>query len=247
MTKLEEWWVVGAWFTADEWQAIWAFATFIVAAVAAFFALRQLRQNARAQLEQSRPYIIVDFAAPHGGGAIFIEIRNAGLTAAREISLRWNERPDVADSTAAQAMARWVFDGTIPFLAPGRSIRYYLGPFPDNEHRVFRVAAEYIGPPHQSWESESVLSFSQWGPAEVDKNPLLDIASHTKRLADIAEKMRRLAEATNTEIEAIADHHRETPEYQRSAARKLAINYERRRAMREAHARLAIRAATKQA
>lgn len=237
MIEASSWWEVGAWFSAEEWQAIWSFATFTTAAVAAVLALRQLEQNAKSHADQVRPYIIVDFAAPQGGGAIFIEIVNSGLTTAIDIRLKWSDRPKVADAKAAQAMQRWVFDGPLLQLAPGRRIRYYLGPFPDDDKRTFRVDASYRGPDGRKWESPSILNFDQWAPAEVDRDPIQEIASTAKRTRAELEKLRKAVELASIRLEVVADHFSETTEFKRATSQKRIRRYEQGARMERALAR----------
>ena len=51
---MNEWWRVDGWPTADEWQALWAFATLVVAVVAAWLALRQYPFSVGTQIEKFR-------------------------------------------------------------------------------------------------------------------------------------------------------------------------------------------------
>lgn len=54
-------WRIGGWPTPAEWQAFGAVLTAVVAAVAAWIALRHLTGHRKAQSEQSGPYVMVDF------------------------------------------------------------------------------------------------------------------------------------------------------------------------------------------
>lgn len=158
--------------TAAEWQAIWAFATFLVAAIAATLALVQLRQNGKAMAEQSRPAIVVDFH--FRTVLVSIEVKNAGLTAARDVKLNWSALPVIADEKRRKAFETNLVEGQLPFLAAGRAIRYFVAPFsqyPDTAPRRFEVEAIYKGSDGQrEWSSTSVLDLDQWAQALADND-----------------------------------------------------------------------------
>ena len=162
---MDAWWRWNGWPTAEEWQAVWGLATVVVAAVAAFFALSQLRASIRSGAEQSRPYVTADITFRAWGG-IAIEIKNSGLTAAKNIKFEWSDKP-IADRADAQAVIdRGLIDGGIPFLAPGRTVLYDLGYFRDGTEgspRRFDVKMTYQGSADNSvWGSESILDIEQW-------------------------------------------------------------------------------------
>lgn len=105
------WWRFDWAPTAEEWQALWAMLTLIVAVLGVVFALRQLRQGseqlglaaeanvraAEAAESEARPYLSIRLdlrvqaaSNPKNGGGeglIFIVIESVGRTPAREISL----------------------------------------------------------------------------------------------------------------------------------------------------------------
>lgn len=105
------WWNVDGAPTAAEWQAIWMFATLLVAGAAAWVALRQLSQmrkanehaaraaeaSADAVRESVRPYVEVslglkvlaagDPTQGNGGKVAFILVRNTGRTPARRVRM----------------------------------------------------------------------------------------------------------------------------------------------------------------
>lgn len=105
------WWNFESAPTAAEWQAIWMFATLLVAVGAAWVAIRQLRQmrkanehaaraaesSAAAVRESVRPYVEVslglkvlaagDPTQGNGGKVAFILVRNTGRTPARRIRM----------------------------------------------------------------------------------------------------------------------------------------------------------------
>jgi hypothetical protein len=162
---MDQWWRWDGWPTAEEWQAVWGFATVIVAAVAAFFALRQLRASIRAGAEASRPYITADIVFREWGG-LAIEIKNSGLSAAKNIQFDWSVQPIATRDDAQAAIDRGLIDEGIPFLAPGRTLVYDLGYFhdlTDESPRRFDVKMRYQGSVDSlPWSSESIIDIEQW-------------------------------------------------------------------------------------
>lgn len=118
------WWNIDSAPTAAEWQAIWMFATLLVAVVTAWVALHQLRQmrdanenaaraaelSAAAVRESVRPYVEVSLGLKvlaagdpkqnNGGKVAFILVRNTGRTPARRI--RMVSMPEFENSGAGR-------------------------------------------------------------------------------------------------------------------------------------------------
>ena len=77
----------GLWgFSAEEWQAFAAWATFVVAAVAAILALIQLNNYLRERWQNARPYLIVDLQM-RPSGLMQVEIRNISSASAADVSV----------------------------------------------------------------------------------------------------------------------------------------------------------------
>lgn len=184
---LEVWWHVPEWPTADEWQAVWAAATFVVAVAAAIVALSQHRDSIRSRQEQARPYVNVDFAfiAP---GVATIEVKNTGLTAATDLRFTWSETPVSDHDPSQRAIDRAFVDGGIPFLAPGRSIRFLLGAFDEGTlPRQYTVETVCRGSgDDREWRSSSVLDLDQWAGALADRNPYESISQPLGKLVATA-------------------------------------------------------------
>lgn len=183
----EVWWRLEDFPTATEWSAVWGAATLLVAFGAAWLALRQLRQNADAALEASRPFVIVDFH--FRGTIVMFEIRNIGQTAARDVRFTWDPNPVGDRDNTNEVIDRHLVNGGIPFLAPGRTIRYIFADFTKElEPRRFDVKATYMGPANKhQWTSESVLDLDQWAMAVAD-------ADHEKDMRREARKQTKAAE-----------------------------------------------------
>jgi len=240
-----EWWRFEGWPTAEEWQAWWAFMTVVVAAAAAWFALGQYKASVRShlasvrsRLEQARPYITVDFV--FDSGLIVIEVKNSGLTAAEDIQFTWSKRPVAESNVAQRAIDRALINDGIPFLAPGRSIRFFLAEF--NEHttpRQYRVAITCIGSgTNDRWYSQSALDLDQWAEALVERDPYESIARPLKKIAAEVGKTplgptfeTRAAEALYAYLEA-------QPEVKRYRRRREREDAEQERMLEERNRRL---------
>lgn len=159
------------WPDGADWQAIWTFFTFLVAAIAASAALAQLAAHQEAQLEQSRPYVIVDFA--FRSMLISIEVRNIGQTPATDVRLAWNVEPRAVEERQTAALKRNLVDRSIPFLAPGRAVRYSIGwgPkfVPDTSlPKRYEVTTLYgDGHGHEFGPELQILDFDQWAESSV--------------------------------------------------------------------------------
>lgn len=191
-----EWWRLDGWPTAEEWQAVWALATLAVAGVAALVALSQHRAAIRDQIEQSRPFVIMDLAFK-GTTRVLVVVSNAGKTGAYDVRCTWSTPPVAIDSMAQEAIDRTLVNGTIPFLAPGRSIRFVLNEYTEvksDAPRRYQVEATYTGYDERSWTSVSVLDIDQWAGASADQDPYEYITRDLGRLADAARHQREADE-----------------------------------------------------
>ena len=146
------WWRAEQLPSAAEWQAFWAFTTFVVALVAAWIALRQViamwhanRLAAEASIAAMRPYVVVSFeidpAVPKnpkssaGSGFALIVIENIGKTPALDLTLKsvpeFVASGDGAPNEGSERMLSWIrekFSGeyVFSFLPPGRRYEYVL-------------------------------------------------------------------------------------------------------------------------
>lgn len=167
--KLMQW----PWPDGSGWQAIWTFFISLVAAIAAPIALAQLSAHHEAQIEQSRPYVIVDFS--FRSILMSIEVKNTGKTPAKDIYLTWDVEPRPIGAHDNQVLKRNLVDEMIPFLAPGRSIRYNIGRAPDywkanTLPKRFEVGASYTDTRGTEFGSgeQMVLDLAQWADARAD-------------------------------------------------------------------------------
>lgn len=181
---MADWVNVGEWFTADQWQAAAAWATVLIAGVAAWIALRQLREHGRVEVERSRPYVVVDFAFRHY--QLLVEISNIGHTPARDLVVQWDPQIRGTRHDRSEALARVLAAEKIPFLAPGRTMLLPVAHMPsylksDLPHR-FDVTTKYKGDATGATYGESVaLDLSHWSETLV-------ALPYEKRLAEEAKR-----------------------------------------------------------
>lgn len=207
------WWRIEGMPSPEEWGAVWTAATLATAAAAAWLALAQLRHSAQASLDQARPFVIVDV---HFRASVIlsIEVKNSGLTAARDIKLDWSAVPAIADEKRRDAFMRNLVNEHIPFLAPGRVIRYFVGRFPDypkEATRRFVIHASYKGADgFTAWDSESVVDLDQWANALADSDyenkNWNENKRQTKAQQDAAKHMKSVANAIEVLAEFVEIH-----------------------------------------
>ena len=117
MSELSQW--VGG-LSADDWQAIGAIGTFIVAIAAATFAWIQVKEAARLRREQSRPYVVL-YLERTATSIVDLVAKNFGTTAARDIRISWDRAPVIHwGKNAAEPLE--LFD-RLPLLVPGQEWR----------------------------------------------------------------------------------------------------------------------------
>lgn len=191
-----------AWPDGTDWQAIWTFATFLVAIVAAVAALRQLSAHYEAQRDQTRPYVIVDFA--FRSQLLMIEIKNIGASPAQNIRLTWSEAPRSTDTRRTDVLDRNLVQGTIPFLAPGRTIRYAVDAAPrffeaTDLPKRFEVLATYRDRQQQYDGERSILALDQWAESLAETDYLKKIADQLEKeansVAEVVNHVRTISES----------------------------------------------------
>lgn len=207
---------------------MWAFVTVVVAAVAAIFALRQLRASIHAGAEQARPYVTTDIVFRDWGG-IAVEVKNSGLTAARNIEFEWSDRPQATHIDAQVVLDRGVVDGGIPFLAPGRAILYDLGRYgdlPETSPRRFDVKMRYRGSADNfPWTSESIVDIEQWADTLVgERDPYRAIVAAIKELKT-QPRLGPLVDRKTEAADALAIYLEAQPEVRRERDRRRAARW----------------------
>lgn len=194
------WWNLEGWPQPEEWSAFWAFATLLVAGVAAAAALSQLRAYIAEQEERSRPYLVVDFSFM-SNRMVFVSVENVSATPATDVRLRADPmvQSTVTFDGRNEALAE-VFGGNfvIPQIAPGRVMRWYVD---TNENlftlkivpRRFEVTASYTDPRSRGtrrgnprrYSEVFVLDLDAFGQAWAEENyehKMWQIADTNERL-----------------------------------------------------------------
>lgn len=203
----DAWWRVTGMPSPDEWQALWGLLSLLVTAVAALIALVQFGQNIANQREQSRPMVAVDL---HFRSTIItVEVKNIGATAARDIALDWSAVPTIRDDRVRAAFEARLVNNPLVFLAPGRSIRFVVGPFaqyPADGPRHFEVVSTYLGPEvKRRWSSTSVFDLDQWGDSLVDTDYDNKNWNELKRQTAAMQKSARANEQAAESLETLSD------------------------------------------
>lgn len=163
------------WPDGSDWQAIWTFFTFLVAAIAAAIALAQLQAHHEAQRELARPYVVVDFA--FRSTLLLIEVKNVGQAPAKEVRLIWSIPPVAENQDLTQTLRRNLVDGSVPFLAPGRAVRYFVASASaywssEETPKRYVVRASYSDIRGEAFggDEEMVLDLGQWAEALADED-----------------------------------------------------------------------------
>ncbi|MFB2583454.1 hypothetical protein [Herbiconiux liukaitaii] len=195
---------VGVW-TAQEWQAIWGCATFIVAVLAAALALVQLRAHYAQQREQSRPFVTVDFAF-RSTAILMIEIKNIGATPAADIYFEWDQLPRGSDELAQDPIQRQLIDGPMPFLAPGRVINFFVATMSEMEQqgappRRLTAIARYRDSAGRSYADKNVLDLDQWALALADDDFEQDSYNELKRQTAALEKIAKAVPEVGSKLD----------------------------------------------
>lgn len=121
-------------WTAAGWAAVAAWATVIIAGVAAIFAKHQVDLARKTREDQAQPFVVADFERSKAG-RIFMDlvIRNTGTTIATNVKVVFD--PPLESTLSSQtkfplAEAPIITKG-IPTLPPGREYRMLFEQMPD--------------------------------------------------------------------------------------------------------------------
>lgn len=201
------------WLQPDEWSAIWAFCTLVVAVIAAAIALLQFSHYIRERSEAARPYLVVDY---HFRSILMaVEVSNTSGSVATNVRLRVEPPIQSTDSKRTEVLGRVFSDAySIKQLSPGRAIRWTLDRTPDYISKGmptnYTVTVTYDDPRalRRSWwrfwapklpksYTETFdLNIEQWSDANADTdydNKMWNIAnrneSQIKKIASAVEKI----------------------------------------------------------
>lgn len=153
---------------AENWQstavlveASAAVLTFIVAAIAAVYASRQVRLARLDREDRNRPFVTVMLRPSHGIVANIV-IRNEGATLARNVKFTFDPQWESTDPKRTEIRDAKLWSEGIPNLAPGQEIAIFADTFPDrfdsNLPRSYTVAVSCDGRPRRFGRPPSRLT-----------------------------------------------------------------------------------------
>lgn len=224
-------WLGGLMTDATFWTAVQGVGT-LVAAVAALvaliFASRQLGELIRSNrllassndemsasnVALMRPYVQVDFhleptvtrLGSLSSASVYVEIRNHGKTAARnvrfEVDSPFHPLVEIAAdesnwARAVEELNRYMTGKAgIPTLNPGRSLKYYLDSNEsflgkeDEPLPTWSVKARYEDAEGRTHTETSVLNLEAWRMAIMTADPAVRSVKNLERIAMAVEKMK---------------------------------------------------------
>ena len=120
---------------AEQWQAIGAIGTLVLAFFAFVIAFIQVRQARKLRLDQSQPQVIVDFEPR----SIFIEIviKNIGTTTARQVKVLFAPplQSVLFEKGKTKLPTSKILSEGIPTMPPGKEYRMLFERTPDRYKR----------------------------------------------------------------------------------------------------------------
>jgi hypothetical protein len=127
----------GAW-KPEDWSALAAATTTLIALVATAIAIIQVRQARKLREEQAQPFVIVDFE-PSSASNIFLDlvIKNTGQTLARDVKITFEPPLKSAYYSSPGAPEQYdimqaaIIREGIPTLPPGKEFRIHFERMPD--------------------------------------------------------------------------------------------------------------------
>jgi hypothetical protein len=133
--------------TAGEWEAIGVWVTGGITIGLLWLAWRQLVHAREARNDQTRPFVIVD--VDFRSILIMLTVKNTGLTAARKVRVTFDE-PLTSAATDPDWQASSAFKSGIPFMAPGRELRFFLDSYLERTEKLYPMVikgvVKYFGP-----------------------------------------------------------------------------------------------------
>jgi hypothetical protein len=192
----------------SEWQAV---AAFIAVFVGGPIALWQVLEARRVRLEQTRPYVIVDFE--FRSILICLRIQNIGTTMARDVRIKFDQPLTSTFPNSSVGESR-VFREPIPMLAPGRTISIPFDSFPARHERRDEFPMEYTvtieyddGAGHPYSDPPYPLDLGTYNEAAADPNGLPELVQEVEK---IRKEMHRWTQGTQGLLVHGVDHERRT-------------------------------------
>jgi len=191
----------GTW-TPDTWLVIFAGLTFAVAAIAAYFGLRQLRSNQQIADEQTRPYIQVDIGSRLG--LMVFEVSNIGRRPAVNVNITLHPEP-VSLNSKFQAGLRSAFNAqhVTEMIAPGKRLQWFVDVsfqiLGKDVPQVYVATVKYEELPIKGRKSKSfvdhhTLSFAQYESSAIPEAGLPQLVKAAEEIASNIENLKTVSE-----------------------------------------------------
>lgn len=185
--------------TSDNWSAIGTWAAVGVAIIAAFFALRQVREARITRDEQAQPNVVM-YSDPMQGDWQFLElvVRNFGQTPAYDVEISLDSTPQISPDYPGAEFTDVAIPRRIPILAPGQEWRALW------DHAPSRFEVECISHLHKGyvsfrgerkkrrhWYAPWIKDYDRFtSPVELDFNLLKDTRRvDMKTIHDVAKTL----------------------------------------------------------
>jgi hypothetical protein len=218
MVTLASW---PAWASPWEWTTDdWAGLTFLVIAIGAFVAWRQVREARKLREEQARPFVVLDFEPSGAQNMINLKITNLGKTIARNVKFQF----DPPLTTAKDERAGWtpiadlaLFKNGIPSLPPGKVITLFFDDFGVRKGAglpaQYGVVSSYTDPLGKPYEERTVLDLSiYFGVMHITRHEIHDVHN---QLALIVQLLKRWTHPDGLKILTLEDRKRYRAELHR--------------------------------
>lgn len=169
------------------WVAAWAaVSTAVIYIVLGIFAFRQVSEAKALRMEQSRPYVIVDFSFRQF--LIYLEVKNIGKTPARNVVIRFDQPLQTTLSRPRELDESPLLTKPIAMLAPERSIRVL---FDVAHERLSREDMPLSYGVTSTYEDQHGRKYRD-PEATLDLSPYVGSALDPKSLPDLVDEVEKI-------------------------------------------------------
>jgi len=201
--------------TATAWTALYTLLTFgllMVAVIAAAYAKRQWDVARQAQLEASRPYVIVRAEPSEASRRLFdLSVRNIGKRPAISVRVHLNPPPQRAEEIDGHEFAKMkMLNQPIEMLAPDQDMRAFWDDHADRRghdmptaHQVTIIYSDTSG---ATYEEKSVIDLdSMQGSVYTEVKTVHNIGKSLEQIKKILKDASILSRRGNAEVRAITE------------------------------------------
>lgn len=225
--------------TSTAWTAIYTLLTaglLLAAVVAALYAKAQWKANReqvrdarRAQLEASRPYLIVSAASNPAARKLFdLSIKNIGARPALDITLSFDPAPSVATPIPGYEIEKLrMLNEPIAMIAPDQDMRAFWDDHAERNGRKdlpqsHHVSLTYSDSSGNTYNEESVIDLAAMaGATFVDSKSIHDIGKTLDKMSNTLQQAPILSRNGKTEVLAITETREASDE------RQVRVDYKR--------------------